>query len=178
MLDLSGQSVLVMGLGVSGRSAANFCASRGAAVLAADERDDLLPLDDLDASIERRVGQPFPALSGFDLIVPSPGVPRERWEAHGRVWGDIELAFRALPVPLVAVTGTNGKSTTVRLTAAMLHAAGLRAGAGGNVGDAALDLVGVALDVAVLEVSSFQLEATESFRPKVAVIRRGLPRAS
>lgn len=172
MLDLHGQRVLVLGLGVSGRSAANFCARRGAAVVAADERDAaaLGALADLDASVERRLGQPFPALSDFDLIVPSPGVPRERWEGHERVWGDVELAFRALPVPIVAITGTNGKSTTLRLTAAMLQAAGLRAGAGGNVGEAALALVGDALDVAVLEVSSFQLEATESFRPKVAVI--------
>jgi UDP-N-acetylmuramoylalanine--D-glutamate ligase len=86
------------------------------------------------------------------------------------VWGDIELAARALAVPIAAVTGTNGKSTTVRLLEAMLRAAGLRARAAGNVGDAALGLVGEPLDVAVLEVSSFQLETVESFRPRVAVL--------
>ena len=94
-----------------------------------------------------------------------------RYRARARrVWGDIELAYRALAVPIVAVTGTNGKSTTVRLLEAMLRAAGLRARAGGNVGDAALGLVGEPLDVAVLEVSSFQLETIESFRPRVALL--------
>ena len=104
-------------------------------------------------------------------MVPSPGVPRERWAPRARrALGDLELAGRALRVPLVAVTGTNGKSTTVRLIEAMLRAAGLRAEAAGNVGVPALDLVGKPLDVAVLEVSSFQLEAVESFRPQVGVI--------
>ena len=70
-------------------------------------------------------------------------MPPERYRARARrVWGDIELAYRALAVPIVAVTGTNGKSTTVRLLEAMLRAAGLRARAAGNVGDAALGLVG------------------------------------
>jgi len=73
-------------------------------------------------------------------------------------------------VPVIAVTGTNGKSTTTTLLVTLLHAAGLRAGLAGNVGTPALDLVGQPLDVAVLEVSSFQLETTESFRPKVAVV--------
>ena len=85
-------------------------------------------------------------------------------------WGDIELAARALAVPIVAVTGTNGKSTTTHLVAAGLRGAGLRAAAAGNVGEPALGLVGQALDVAVLEVSSFQLESTESLRPRVAVL--------
>ena len=68
-------------------------------------------------------------------MVPSPGVPPARYRARARrVWGDIELAYRALAVPIVAVTGTNGKSTTVRLLEAMLRAAGLRARAAGNVG--------------------------------------------
>jgi UDP-N-acetylmuramoylalanine--D-glutamate ligase len=86
------------------------------------------------------------------------------------VCGDIELAWRALQVPIVAVTGTNGKSTATRLVERMLRGAGLRARAAGNVGEPALDLVGEALDVAVLEVSSFQLETTTGFRPRVAVV--------
>jgi UDP-N-acetylmuramoylalanine--D-glutamate ligase len=73
-------------------------------------------------------------------------------------------------VPIVAVTGTNGKSTTVRLIEAMLRAADLRAAAAGNVGEPALALPGQALDVAVMEVSSFQLETTEAFRPAVSVV--------
>ncbi len=108
--------------------------------------------------------------------MPSPGVPASRYRDRARrVWGDIELAWRALPVPIVAVTGTNGKSTTTRLVEALLRAGGLRAEAAGNIGSPALGLVGRPLDVAVLEVSSFQLETTEGFRPKVAVVLNVTP---
>lgn len=172
MLELDGQRVLILGLGLSGRSAAAFCAERGAIVLAADEGNvDLSLGTPLPASVGVSLSAPFPDPADFDLVVPSPGVPpaRYRERAH-RVWGDIELCFRALSVPIVAVTGTNGKSTTVKLVAAMLGAAGLRARAAGNLGTPALSLVGAPLDVAVLEVSSFQLETTDLFRPQVAVI--------
>jgi UDP-N-acetylmuramoylalanine--D-glutamate ligase len=173
MRELEGRRVLVLGLGLSGRSAARFCAERGARVVAADERP-AAALGGLDATapgVALRTGQPFPDPADFDLVVASPGVPPERYRRRAaRVWGDIELAGRALSVPIVAVTGTNGKSTTTRMVAAALRAAGLRAAAAGNVGEPALDLVGQALDVAVLEVSSFQLETTESFRPAVAVV--------
>jgi UDP-N-acetylmuramoylalanine--D-glutamate ligase len=172
-LDLHGQRVLVLGLGVSGRSAARFCAELGAEVVAADERgrDALGDLGDVASVASIRLGGALPEAADFDLVVPSPGVPRERY-ARGakRVWGDIELAWRALSVPIVAVTGTNGKSTTTRLVEVLLRAAGLRAEAAGNIGAPALGLVGRPLDVAVLEVSSFQLETTEGFRPKVSVI--------
>jgi UDP-N-acetylmuramoylalanine--D-glutamate ligase len=173
MLRFDGQDVLVLGLGRSGTSAAHFCAARGARVVAADERPaDALPdLSALPPGVETAVGGAFPDPAGFDLVVPSPGVPPARYRARARrVWGDIEIAFRALPVPIVAVTGTNGKSTTTCLIEALLRAAGLRARAAGNLGEPALELVGLPLDVAVLEVSSFQLETIESFRPKVAVI--------
>jgi len=173
MLDLSGKRVLVLGLGITGRSAAAFCAARGARVLAADERvaRDLEGIDAIGGDIALVTGEPLPDASDFDLVVPSPGIPAERYrERARRVWGDIELAYRALSIPLVAVTGTNGKSTTTMLIASMLRAAGLRASAAGNIGTPALDLVGRGLDVAVLEVSSFQLETTDTFRPDVAVI--------
>jgi len=172
MLDLEGQRVLVLGLGLSGRSAAAFCAERGAVVVAADEGDvDLSRGAALPASVRVSLAAPFPDPADFDLVVPSPGVPPARYrERSRRVWGDVELCARALSVPIVAVTGTNGKSTTVKLVAAMLQAAGLRASAAGNVGTPALSLVGAPLDVAVLEVSSFQLETTDAFRPQVAVV--------
>jgi UDP-N-acetylmuramoylalanine--D-glutamate ligase len=169
-MELSGARVLILGLGVSGVSAARFCAARGARVVAADEGPAKVDAAEIPGVDVRRAA-PFPDPADFDLVVPSPGVPRERWaERARRAWGDIELAGRALAVPIVAVTGTNGKSTTVRLAEAMLRAAGLRAEAAGNVGVPALDLVGKPLDVAVLEVSSFQLEAVESFRPRVAAV--------
>jgi UDP-N-acetylmuramoylalanine--D-glutamate ligase len=170
-MELSGARVLVLGVGMSGISAARFCAERGAKVVAADEGAAPRELPELPAGVELRLEAPFPDPADFDLVVPSPGVPRERWSGRARrAFGDLELAYRALRVPIVAVTGTNGKSTTVRLAEAMLRAAGLRAEAAGNVGVPALDLVGKPLDVAVLEVSSFQLEAVEAFRPRVAVV--------
>jgi len=169
MLDLAGKKVLVIGLGVSGKSAAAFCAARGAQVLACDERADVC-VSGLPPEVELRRGA-LPDPAAFDLVVPSPGVPPARYAARARrVWGDVELAFRALPVPVAAVTGTNGKSSTVRLAESMLRAAGLRARAAGNLGEPALSLVGEPLDVALLEVSSFQLETVEAFRPKVGAL--------
>jgi len=178
MLDLHGQRVLVLGLGISGRSAARFAALRGAEVVAADERpaDRIEGLGQLPPGVVLRTGAPFPDPAPFDLVVPSPGVPAARWrERARRAWGDLELAWRALAAPIVAITGTNGKSTTTLLALAMLRAAGLRARAAGNVGTPVLDLVGEPLDAAVLEVSSFQLEATEGFRPRVAVVLNVTP---
>ncbi|MGH0038131.1 MAG: UDP-N-acetylmuramoyl-L-alanine--D-glutamate ligase [Myxococcota bacterium] len=172
-LDLAGKEVLVIGLGLSGRSAARFCAERGARVTAADRRtpDRLGSLEGIPSSVRIAAGGELPDPADFDLVVPSPGVPLERYAGRARrVWGDIELAFRALDVPTIAVTGTNGKSTTVRMIEAMLRAADWRARAAGNVGTPALSLVGMPLDVVVLEVSSFQLEAVDAFRPRVAVV--------
>ncbi|HBZ72414.1 MAG TPA: UDP-N-acetylmuramoyl-L-alanine--D-glutamate ligase, partial [Deltaproteobacteria bacterium] len=179
MKELRGAHVLVLGLGISGQSAAQFCAAQGAArVVAADERsrEALGDLAALPRTVEVSAGGPLPDPAQFDLVVPSPGVPPARYAARARrVWGDVELAYRALAVPIVAITGTNGKSTTTRLVEAMARAAGLRAEAAGNIGAPALGLVGRPLDVAVLEVSSFQLETTESFRPRVAAILNVTP---
>jgi len=177
MGDWAGQRVCVLGLGRSGRSAAAFLAARGAQVTAADERP-VAAIDGLDAlprEVEIRAGAPFPDLADFDLVVPSPGVPAARYAAARCALGDVELAFRSLSVPVVAITGTNGKTTTTELCARMLVAAGLRAEAAGNIGRPALELVGRALDVAVLEISSFQLEAVDTFRPRAAVILNVTP---
>ena len=85
-MEFAGQKVLVLGLGVSGRSAADYCARRGARVTVADERpaDAIEGLDALPAGVGIRVGEPFPELSDFDLVVPSPGVPAARWEGRAR----------------------------------------------------------------------------------------------
>ncbi|MFV1978534.1 MAG: UDP-N-acetylmuramoyl-L-alanine--D-glutamate ligase [Myxococcota bacterium] len=173
MEGIENQKVLVLGLGATGRSAANFCIARGASVLAADEgAEDLgAELEKLDPRVDCVYGQPFPDVGDFDLVVPSPGVAPERYRDRAkRVWGDIELAYRSISAPIIAVTGTNGKSTTVCLLEALLCAAGARARAAGNLGTPALELVGEPLDFAVLEISSFQLEAVDAFRPAVAVI--------
>jgi UDP-N-acetylmuramoylalanine--D-glutamate ligase len=173
MEGIANQKVLVLGLGATGCSAANFCIARGASVLAADERgeDQFAELENLDPRVDHVFGVPFPDPRDFDLVVPSPGVAPERYRDRARrVWGDIELAYRSFAAPIIAVTGTNGKSTTVRLLEELLCAAGARARAAGNLGTPALELVGEPLDFAVLEVSSFQLETIETFRPAIAVI--------
>ena len=177
MQDVTGQRVLVLGLGRSGRSAAQFLAARGAEVVAADERasETIDGLDALRGHMELRLGEPFPDPAAFDLVVPSPGVPAARFASARRALGDVEIAFRSLAVPVVAITGTNGKTTTTELCTRMLVAAGLRAEAAGNIGRPALELVGRPLDVAVLEVSSFQLEAVDAFRPRAAVILNVTP---
>ena len=177
MSEFDGHRVCVLGLGRSGRSAAAFLAARGARVVAADERDAaaIEGLGELPREVDVRTGAPFPALAAFDLVVPSPGVPAARYAEARRALGDVELAYRSLAVPVVAITGTNGKTTTTALATRMLVAAGLRAEAAGNIGRPALELVGRPLDVAVLEVSSFQLEAVERFRPRAAVILNVTP---
>ena len=179
-MEFAGQRVLVLGLGRTGRSAVRFLTARGARVTAADDQNlESLPgrdeLCELAGRAELCLAKPFPDPSTFDAVVPSPGVLPERFAGARAVWSDIELAAAALAVPVVAVSGTNGKTTTVRLIEAMLRTGGRRAQAAGNVGLPALDLVGVPLDVAVLEVSSFQLEQCRAFRPRVAVLLNVAP---
>ncbi len=172
MFELQGQTVLVIGLGRSGRSAAAFCAARGAKVLAYDA--DPKPATTgpaLPSQVRVQLGGTAPDPADFDLVCPSPGVAPKRYAARARrAWGELELAFRALEAPIIAVTGTNGKSTTVRMIETMLRGCGMRARAAGNLGEPALELVGEPLDVAVLEVSSFQLESVAAFRPRIAAL--------
>jgi UDP-N-acetylmuramoylalanine--D-glutamate ligase len=120
---------------------------------------------------------------GQDLIVVSPGVPVDapllaQARALGEpVIGEIELAARFLPEPIVAITGSNGKTTTTSLTGGILTAGGLPTLVGGNIGTPAISLAerAKAETVIVLEVSSFQLETIEAFRPKVAVVLNVTP---
>jgi UDP-N-acetylmuramoylalanine--D-glutamate ligase len=168
MEDFLGKRVLVIGAGMTGQSAAAYLSARGASVCVADESLDAAA-PPLPPGVELRRGA-LPDPADYDLVVPSPGVPAARYRERSRdVAGDVELAGRALEVPIVAVTGTNGKSTCVRLIEALLRASGLRAAAAGNVGEPVLGLVGQPLDVAVIEVSSFQLESVSRLRPRVAV---------
>ena len=180
-LDLRGQSVLVVGLARSGTAAARLCASRGARVKATDRRaaTELGPLSALEsAGVELALGGHDVAdFTGADLVVVSPGVPLSLPEiAEARrqgvpVLGEVELGWRLLrrPVPAVGVTGTNGKSTTTAL-AGVLFQQDRRAFAGGNLGTPLCELLlqGRDVDVLVLELSSFQIEGLELFRPAVA----------
>ncbi len=176
-LDLASRTVAVLGLGQSGLAAARLCAERGARVVGLDARKaDQLPETVTRLGIELRLGEHFDSsFEDVDLVVVSPGVPQlavlDRVEARGvPVIGELELASRYISVPIVAVGGTNGKSTTTVLTAAMLSATGEPTFAGGNLGKPACEAVGQTTGYCVLEVSSFQLERAPTFKPKVSLL--------
>jgi len=173
---------LVVGLGVSGVAAAALLSRQGFAVTVNDRGDQAALASHL-AALPPAVatvlgGHPLELAAAAELIVVSPGVP---WElpllaaARRRgaaVIGEVELAARALAgVPLVGVTGSNGKTTVTSLVGEMLRAGGLRVGVGGNIGTAASELALVGgWDAVVLELSSFQLEACTTLAPRVAVL--------
>jgi UDP-N-acetylmuramoylalanine--D-glutamate ligase len=172
---------LVVGLGTTGIAAATFLAARGAALRVIDSREQPPGLDILrtiEPAIEVHTGNLDSRwLDDVDEVVLSPGlaldIPLAR-EARRRgisIIGDIELFARHCTAPVLAVTGSNGKSTVTALVAAMLAAGGCRVAAGGNLGPPALELLGApAIDVYVLEISSFQMETTTSLRPQAAVV--------
>jgi UDP-N-acetylmuramoylalanine--D-glutamate ligase len=178
MTHLEGTRTLVLGAGRAGRAAARLLAERGARVLVVDRSPAAQADPDWPASVELRAGADEVVLDDVTLVVPSPGVARDHpvlREAVKRalpVWSEIELASRFLSCPILAITGTNGKSTTTTLLGAMLQADGRRVFVGGNLGvplaTAAIDPN--PLDAGVVEVSSFQLEWVETFRPRVAVV--------
>jgi len=186
VIELSGQRVVVVGVGASGAAAARLCLARGASVVATDRKAeaDLPPLARTACSALAEAGVRL-ALGGHetagieraDLIVVSPGVPSipEIASAEQRgipVIGEVELAVRSLlhDAPIVAVGGTNGKSTTTTLVGEMLTRGGRRAFIGGNLGEPLSAHVDERWDVIVLEVSSFQMERAPTFRPRVAVL--------
>lgn len=174
---LAGKHVLVIGLGRTGSSLARYLLARRARVRACDRRPDA-PFDgEPGAWLEVVRGADGPELlDGIDLVVPSPGVPADApilvaaQRAGIPVRSEIELASAAIDVPLVAITGTNGKSTTTSLIGAMLEAAGRKVFTGGNLGTPLIDAAGGSHDVVVAEISSFQLEWVESFHPQVGVL--------
>lgn len=182
-MQLNGKRVLVVGLGRSGAAAAAFLRNRGARVTVTDSASEA----QLGAAAEsmRRMGVAL-ALSGHapeafvssDLIVVSPGVPHtlaplaQAARAGIPVIGEMELAARFIRKPLVAVTGTNGKTTVTLMIGEMLSRSGLSVFVGGNIG---APLTGYAdagdtADVVVAEVSSFQLDTIARFRPHVGVL--------
>lgn len=176
-MDLSGKHVIVVGLGKSGIAAAALCRARGASVVGTDSA----PLEKLapaarELDIELRVGgHAGVAFDRADVIVVSPGVPPlpelERAAGTGAlVIGELDLACRFLDAPIVAIGGTNGKSTTTTLVGDIFAAAGRRAFVGGNLGTPTAEAVGEPWDVVVLEVSSFQLERAPEFHPEVSVL--------
>ncbi len=182
MPELAGKRVVVVGLGASGVAAARLCLRRGARVLANDGKamgalsDAARALEALGATVVAG-GHAGARMEEADVIVVSPGVPSlpELEAARARsipIWGEVELAVRSMthPAPVVAVGGTNGKSTTTTLVGALLEASGMRTFVGGNLGEPLSDHADERFDVVVLEVSSFQMERVDRFRPRVAAL--------
>lgn len=171
----------VVGLGATGRSCLRHLQGQGASVVALDTRAVPPALDDLRAvypDLEIVTGGlDADVLARCTEIVVSPGVPLEEAalvaaaQRGTAIVGDIELFARQARAPIVAITGTNGKSTVTTLVADMLEAAGHRVHRGGNLGTPALDLLEYETpDFYVLELSSFQLELTTSLAPRVAAV--------
>jgi len=187
-MELNGKRVLVVGLGKSGVASALFLKAHGARVTVSDTksgdelRNEIPVLLDHGITVETG-GHGDRTFHGQDLIVVSPGVPVDapplvQARALGElVIGEIELAAQFLPGPIVAITGSNGKTTTTTLTGEIMTAAGFPALVGGNIGMPAISLAERAQPetVIVLEVSSFQLETIQTFRPKVAVVLNVTP---
>jgi UDP-N-acetylmuramoylalanine--D-glutamate ligase len=183
MMELKGKKVLVVGLGKSGLAAALFLRRRGAQVTVSDIRSAEALANDIPSLLEEGInveagGHGLLTFRRQDLIVVSPGVPLDTPElAQVRsfglpVIGELELAARFLKGRILAITGSNGKTTTTSLVGEILKAAGLPTLVGGNIGVPVVALIEESTDESwsVLEVSSFQLETTEQFRPAIAVI--------
>lgn len=173
--------VLVLGAAVSGRGAAALLRRDGVEHLVYDRRPEALaPL--AGQGSETVAGEwRDELLRNADLVVASPGFAphsaplRAAARAGVETVSELELALRSLTCPLAAVTGTNGKTTVVEQTAAMLREAGMRAAAAGNSGRAAGDAALHEWDALVLEASSFQLEYTSSLRPRAAALLNVAP---
>ncbi|MEV4427997.1 UDP-N-acetylmuramoyl-L-alanine--D-glutamate ligase [Streptomyces sp. NPDC053792] len=184
-LDWNGKKVTVAGLGISGIPAARALHARGALVTVVNDGDDersRAQAAELEAEgITVRLGDGATLPTGTELIVTTPGWRPDKplftaaSEAGVEIWGDVELAWRLRgpdAAPWLAVTGTNGKTTTVRMLASILEAAGLRTAAVGNIGVSLLDAVlgEETYDVLAVELSSYQLHWAPSVRAHSAAV--------
>jgi UDP-N-acetylmuramoylalanine--D-glutamate ligase len=181
--DLEGKRVLMVGLARTGIAASLFSAAYGATVTATDEKPESALGDAAPrlraAGVKLELGgHQDAAFLNQDLIIVSPGVPAklpplELARAQGiPVWSEIELAWRFLRGKLVAITGSNGKTTTTALVAHILRTTGIHTLVGGNIGVPLVALVesSTHASVTVAEISSFQLETIDEFRPEVGVL--------
>ncbi|HSL53511.1 MAG TPA: UDP-N-acetylmuramoyl-L-alanine--D-glutamate ligase [Pyrinomonadaceae bacterium] len=185
---LSGKKVLIIGAARSGIAAARFLVAQGATVALTDQKPiekwtpEALTLKELGVGL--LPGEP-PSwlLDQLDLVVVSPGVPatiipiRYAERAGAEVIGEVELAYRYLKGRVVAITGSNGKTTTTSLTGEMLRDAGLPVQVGGNIGKALISMIETSRDDGwtVAELSSFQLETIKTFRPSIAIVLNVTP---
>jgi UDP-N-acetylmuramoylalanine--D-glutamate ligase len=187
-LDVAGKKVLVIGAGRSGVASARFLAARGAVVALNDRK----PVEEWTADAQALKAEGVGCIGGdapswlldqIELVVMSPGVPsnsipaRYAARAGAEVIGEVELASRFLRGRLVAITGTNGKTTTTTLIGELLKDAGLDAQVGGNIGTPLVSMVEASRDDGwtVAELSSFQLETIVDFHPAVAIVLNVTP---
>jgi UDP-N-acetylmuramoylalanine--D-glutamate ligase len=187
-MDVKGKRVLVVGLGKSGIASALFLADQGARVAVSDTKSE----EELHHEIPLLLDHGIGVEAGYhgertfkeqELIVISPGVPSDvpqliqARQAGIPVIGEVELAARYLKGHIVAITGSNGKTTTTALTGTIIAAGGKHRLVGGNIGTPAISFVASATHDSwiVLEVSSFQLETIETFRPEIAVVLNVTP---
>ena len=183
MMELKGKKVLVVGLGKSGLAAALFLRRRGAQVTVSDIRSAEALAKDIPALLEEGInveagGHGLLTFRRQDLIVVSPGVPLDTPELVQvrnfglPIIGELELAARFLKGKTLAITGSNGKTTTTTLVGEILKSTGLPTLVAGNIGVPVISLIDDSTDDtwSVLEVSSFQLETTREFHPRIAVI--------
>jgi len=180
-MDLRGKRVVVLGLGISGMEAAKLLHDKGARVTVRDQAATGQVAERADAlrrlGMRVELGPDVQPGTDYDLAVLSPGIDPQApivetlHQAGLPMFGELELAYRFCQCPIVAITGTNGKTTTTELVEAVLVAAGKRARASGNIGTAFSAAVRESgdLDMMVLEVSSFQLENIVDFRPRISV---------
>ncbi len=181
MMNVVGKKIVVLGLGESGMEVAKLLKKFGADVLIRDNGSSAKHQARAEAmrqeGIAVEIGSEVKNTANFDFGVLSPGIDpsvplvQTLTQARLPLMGELEMAFRFCECPIVAITGTNGKTTTTELVAALLTAGEKRTMASGNIGKAFSAAVAKSaeLDVMVLEVSSFQLECTVDFRPRVSV---------
>src|SRR5689334_554728 len=182
-MELKNKRVLVVGLGRSGVASAFFLQEHGAKVIVSDSKSEAQLQKEVPTLLDRGISieagrHGERTFRDQDLIVVSPGVPSDQPQLHHArtlgipVIGEVELAFRFLQGKVLAITGSNGKTTTTTLIGEILAKSGLKTLVGGNIGTPAISLVEQATPdaVTVLEVSSFQLETIRTFRPKVALV--------
>ncbi|MEC5343899.1 UDP-N-acetylmuramoyl-L-alanine--D-glutamate ligase [Brenneria populi] len=177
MVDYQGKKVVIIGLGLTGLSCVDFFLARGVLPRVVDTRVSPPGLDKLPENVERHLGDLNESwLMDADLIVASPGIAlstpilRDAADAGVEIVGDIELFCREAQAPIVAITGSNGKSTVTTLVGDMARAAGWQVGVGGNIGLPALRLLQHECRLYVLELSSFQLETSSSLHAAAATI--------
>ena len=182
-MNLKNKKVLVVGLGISGLAVARFLKKRGAVVtvtdMAGEEKlfDYVREIRTMGIRLELE-SHSIKAFESAELIVISPGVPHtikpvKKAIAKGiPVIGEIELASRFIDEPVIAITGTNGKTTTTRLLGKMLEDSGIKVFVAGNIGNPLIEYVDTKkkAEVLVVEVSSFQLDTIDRFRPKIGVL--------